>query len=230
MLGSHSTLQSTKVLLKKLCRSWKTAQKDTFVWRICNCLTLAPLGFFETLLKLNHSGSRTCNCSPCQKTDLRKEQPEPETKLQHRLCTTFSGTTPQDQILPRLNTSTEVRQGQEFLREEILAAPKFHNMISKPLTEDLELAHVVFFSLLYSLKAYPHGRDLHWSSLWTKVAHGKDSCWRKWWRTVSHGSDPMLGQGKDTSPWGGSSGRNIWWADCSHFPVLLARRRQRIRN
>lgn len=147
MLGSHSTLQSTKVLLKKLSRSWKTAQKDTFVWRICNCLTLAPLGFFETLLKLNHSGSRTCNCSPCQKTDLRKEQPEPETKLQHRLCTTFSGTTPQDQILPRLNTSTEVRQGQEFLREEILAAPKFHNMISKPLTEDLELAHVVFFSL-----------------------------------------------------------------------------------
>lgn len=162
VLGSHSTLQSTKVLLKKLSRSWKTAQKDSFVWRICNCLTLAPLGFFETLLKLNHSGSRTCNCSTCQKTDLRKEQPELETKLQHRLCTTFSSTTPQDQILPRLNTCTEVRQGQEFLREEILAPPKFHSVILKPLTEDLELAHVVFFSLFFYHKNYSYLFSTAW--------------------------------------------------------------------
>lgn len=140
-------------------------------------------------------------------------------------------TTPQHQNLPRLSTCTEVsrelRQGQALLREEVLAASKFHNMISKPLTEDPDLAHVFFFSLSCYHQKYSYlfsktwrnapGRDPHCR---TTIAHGKDSCWRNWWRTVSHGSDPTLEQGKDISPWGGSSGRNIWWTDCS-FPIFL---------
>lgn len=44
------------------------------------------------------------------------------------------------------------------------------------------------------LKDWPHGRDLHWSSL-RAVVHGKDPCWRSSWRTVSSGRDCMMEQG-----------------------------------
>lgn len=38
--------------------------------------------------------------------------------------------------------------GTSLLRAENLAAPNFRNTISKPPTKDMELAHVIFHSLL----------------------------------------------------------------------------------
>lgn len=77
--------------------------------------------------------------------------------------------TPQHQTPPRLNTCTEVSrelwQGQAFFREEILAAPNIHNMILKPLTEDIDLIHVVFCSLLCYHQKYSYLFSTTWRNV-----------------------------------------------------------------
>lgn len=71
---------------------------------------------------------------------------------------TIRSPTPQHHSFPRLmlNTCTEASsrrsrelwQEQAFLKAENLAAPNFHNTISKPPTKDTEPAQVIFHCLL----------------------------------------------------------------------------------
>ena len=79
----------------------------------------------------------------------------------------------------------------------------------------------------YSWRTAPRGKDPRWGSSWRREAHGKDFCWSSLWRTVSCESNLHTGAGEEceqSSPWGGSSGRdNVWKTDHnSHSPSLCA--------